>query len=354
MRTVTLRAIAEAAGVSHMTVSLALRNSTKIAVETRERIHRIARDLGYKPNPLVSAWMTHRRTSRSKRDGTAIGFVNCFCNPATLHRQPTFARFLSGARERAEKLGFGFEEFKLHAPGMSSARLNTILRARGIQGLIISPQTSAHGHLRLDWKAYAAATQGYSLLKPNLSRVANDFTGTTMLAIRELRRRGYRRIALTFKPDTDARGRHLWSGSFMVYQQQIEASDRVPFHIWQTDEGLRRWLDRYQPEVIMTAHWPIRETLETMGFAVPEDIGLLHLDLHPFHKGWAGVDQQIEHAAAAAVDLVAERLMTNDLGVPALPKVVLTPGVWREGETLRHFRRIAPLRLLTREVVSRW
>jgi DNA-binding LacI/PurR family transcriptional regulator len=349
-----LRTIAEAAGVSHMTVSLALRNSGRIASETREKIQRVARDLGYKPNPLVSAWMTHRRTSRPNGDGTTIGFVNCFRNPGTLHRYPTFTRFLLGARARAEDLGFGFEEFKLHTTGMSSARLDTILRARGIQGLLISPQASAHGHLRLDWKAYAAATQGYSLLKPNLSRVANDFTGTTMLAIRELRRRGYRRIALTLKPDVDARGRHLWSGSFMVYQQQIEARDRVPFYVWQSDEGLRRWLDRNRPEVIMTVHWQLREMLHEMGIEAPDDIGLLHLDLHPFHKGWAGVDQQIEHAGGAAVDLVAERLMTNDLGVPALPKVVLTPGVWRDGETLRHHHRPAPLRLLNREVVTRW
>jgi hypothetical protein len=78
------------------------------------------------------------------------------------------------------------------------------------------------------------------------------------------------------------------------------------------------------------------------------------LDLHPFHGDWSGVDQQIENAGAAAVDLVIERLMTNDLGIPALPKTVLTQGAWRDGSTLRGPCRPAPLPRLNRCAVGSW
>ncbi|MEN8097963.1 MAG: LacI family DNA-binding transcriptional regulator [Chloroflexota bacterium] len=46
----TIRDIAKLAGVSHQTVSRALNNQARIAPETRKRILRIARDLGYHPN----------------------------------------------------------------------------------------------------------------------------------------------------------------------------------------------------------------------------------------------------------------------------------------------------------------
>lgn len=48
---VSLKTLAEAAGVSRTTVSLALRNHPRISESTRNRIQRIARQEGYHPNP---------------------------------------------------------------------------------------------------------------------------------------------------------------------------------------------------------------------------------------------------------------------------------------------------------------
>ena len=343
MPNVSLRTIGNAAGVSHMTVSLALRNHARIPLETRERIQQVARDLGYSANPLVAAWMSHRRCARATRDEPTIGFINCLSPPALMHEIQTFERFFRGAGARCEALGYQMEELQLHAPGMRPDRLDRIFKARGIRGLVVSAQPTAHGHLRLDWSAYAAATHGYTLVRPNLSRASNDFNSTAALAIRQLRRRGYRRIGLLLAPEIDVRGRRLWSGSLMTYQQQIAAADRIPFAEWRSDETVFRWLRKHRPEVIMTVHWQLLQLLQGAGYRAPEDIGLLHLDRHPCYEGWAGVDQQIEQAGAAAVDLVVERLLTNDLGLPSLPKIVLTQGCWRDGETLIRQGPPAPL-----------
>lgn len=51
----TLRDIAEAAGVSEMTVSRALRNSSDVSEKTRLRIQEIAAKMGYVPNKIASA-----------------------------------------------------------------------------------------------------------------------------------------------------------------------------------------------------------------------------------------------------------------------------------------------------------
>ncbi|MDA1068643.1 MAG: LacI family DNA-binding transcriptional regulator [Verrucomicrobia bacterium] len=72
----TIEFIAKKAGVAKSTVSLALRNSPKLLEQTRSRIQKIAQELGYKPNPLVSAQMAHIRSHKSQKSVTTIGFLN--------------------------------------------------------------------------------------------------------------------------------------------------------------------------------------------------------------------------------------------------------------------------------------
>src|SRR5688572_14522424 len=64
-RRVGLRAVAEAAGVSLMTVSLALRNSPRVSSRTRTRIAQLADKLGYRPDPEISRLMSRLRPARS-------------------------------------------------------------------------------------------------------------------------------------------------------------------------------------------------------------------------------------------------------------------------------------------------
>ena len=64
---VGLREVAAAAKVSVMTVSLALRDNPRISATTRERVKRLAAELGYHPDPELSRLMNHLRVSRTAR-----------------------------------------------------------------------------------------------------------------------------------------------------------------------------------------------------------------------------------------------------------------------------------------------
>ena len=63
----TLQDVADKAGVHRSTVSLALRNNARISAEVRERVQRIARELDYRTNPLVTALMRSRRTHQAAK-----------------------------------------------------------------------------------------------------------------------------------------------------------------------------------------------------------------------------------------------------------------------------------------------
>lgn len=59
-RTLTLRDVSEASGVSEMTVSRVLRNRGDVSVATRERVLQAARALGYVPNRIAGALASQR------------------------------------------------------------------------------------------------------------------------------------------------------------------------------------------------------------------------------------------------------------------------------------------------------
>src|SRR5260221_13204328 len=74
----TMQQIADAAGVSRMAVSLALRNSPKISKATADRIRKLADDFGYRPKPMVSALMTQLLQTREVKKPPVLSYVTAF------------------------------------------------------------------------------------------------------------------------------------------------------------------------------------------------------------------------------------------------------------------------------------
>ena len=72
---VSMKQVAERAGVSRMTVSLALRGHSKITSSTTERVLKAAEELGYNPNPYLSVLGSHIRSSKQKKLQQADGDI---------------------------------------------------------------------------------------------------------------------------------------------------------------------------------------------------------------------------------------------------------------------------------------
>ncbi|MDG2167534.1 MAG: LacI family DNA-binding transcriptional regulator, partial [Opitutales bacterium] len=57
---VRLKDVAKEAGLSVSAVSMALKDDSTIAAKTVERVKRVARDMGYAPDPALSALSAYR------------------------------------------------------------------------------------------------------------------------------------------------------------------------------------------------------------------------------------------------------------------------------------------------------
>ncbi len=332
-----MKHVAEAAGVSVMTVSLALRHDPSISPSTRKRVHAVAERLGYRSNPLVSALMAGLRGWHPRgREAHVIAYVESFAANAPTQSLGTLRRFRLGAADGAAKHGYHLEKFQLGAAGLTEARLEQVLIARGIRGVVFAPFPATGSTLSQGWNHHALAAVGFSLAQPPVHRAVNHQIHSIRLAIGELLTLGYRRIGLVMSRHEDARVEHNWLSSILLTQHEHAGTDRS-FPLYFEDkiepEPLLAWLIRHRPDVVLSTESGVPPLLRPAAGHRLKQIGFAHLHLTSDLDGCSGIDQNNERVGAAAVDLVVEQLHGNNYGFPANPKTVLIEGRWVPGST---------------------
>src|SRR5690606_22249203 len=231
MGRITMSSIAERAGVSKNTVSLALRHDPQIPVATRERIARIAQKLGYAKNPVVAQLMTELRKAEPAGYRRTLALLNANLDAKAFTRHPTIPAYVAGCRRRAAQQGYVLDEFWLHDPELYGERLNRVLRARGIRGLIVvglMKENRLPSRFSVTWQNHAVVVTGVRTHEPTLSFVCADHHALVLEAMKNARRCGYSRPALVLAQDIDRLVEGRFSGGFWVGQQTLASNDRVP------------------------------------------------------------------------------------------------------------------------------
>lgn len=338
---INLQDVATKAGVSAMTVSRVLRDEPRVAAATRERVLNAVRELNYKPDPHLARMMTLVRGRKQARMRAVIAVVREMV-PRDELLDPAYQYVsIEDIRRRAERYGYQVEEFWLGRDGMTPARLSDILQARGIEGIIVSPQSSRMLCSRLDYSRFAAATFGYGLKEPSLHRSAGNMTVGIQLATATLKERGYQRIGLAITQWVDDRAQSTYSGAMLQFQESLPKRQRVPVlllphnEISRGAESFMSWTREHEPDALISFHAHVPAWLKALGLRVPEDIGLVVHDWTPLMQGYAGIHQRRDHVAAAGVDLVATQLMQNERGIPEVPRQIMIPAQWIEGPSVR-------------------
>lgn len=337
------RAIAKAAGVNQATVSLALRNSPSIPDATRERIRKVAEELGYQPHSYVSTLMSHIRSGRVPRDKGCIAILRSEKEPegaAFNISNNTYTLQLKGMIERAEKIGFTTELFYMDPEKMSFKRLNGILQARGIAGLIVM-MTSGWDLTNLEQLSlndFSLSTISYHLPDKRIDRVATHHRHNVHMAYRCVRERGYQRVGFCL-PEEAVEGVDLnWKAGFLLEYDRDDESTRIPLFVGKPGrtpiETFKKWLRKWKPDVIMSLVGHEKIWLDELKMRVPEKIGIVCLNRLP-GASFSGIEENHEVIGSTALDLVANQIMLNERGYRRHPKLILIDGEWVEGNTLR-------------------
>jgi LacI family transcriptional regulator len=333
----TLATVARLVGLSTSTVSRALRGSQSLPAATTQRVRRAARQVGYKPNPLVSDLMRQMRGHGRAAPGGTLAYLVFGATRTEWERHLTFVGFHRGAVARAQELGFTLEVFWADEPGMKGARLAQIFRARGIRGVIVGPTPGMPRAPELEWKHFSAVKIGVPF--PDLAlpcAVSNHYRGMVRV-LERVRAAGYRRIGLVLQSHQNVKTGGMWLAPFALQAQHSRPSERVAPLLLDTwrEADFARWFRAHRPEVVIGLRCELMDWLTRAGARVPDEVGFVHLDRCTETRDCAGLDQKPREVGAAAVDLLAQRLMANDRDLPALAKQLLVESVWVDGPTLR-------------------
>lgn len=341
----TLATVARAVGVSISAVSRALRNHPSIPPTTRDRIRTCAEQLGYRPNPLVAALMAGMRESRPTPVEFTLGLITAFDQPRPWQSGRIVQELYDGMVSRAEERGYRLEEFWSRQKGLTARRLSQILYQRQVPGVIVCSLPTAHGHMSLDWKHFAAVTIGYSLARPVLNRVISHHVHALQIGMRELQRLGYRRIGLVVEAVENARVDGQWLSAYLGAQYALPGAEQLPPFLplprnW-NQGAFQRWFTRNRPDALLCVHpEEVAPWIDALGLRIPEDLGIVDLyHRSTFADRFAAVSHNAFHIGTNLVDLLVEAIHLNARGLPNVPKTVLVEPEWKDGASVRARKR---------------
>ena len=325
---VTIRTIAERAGVSTATVSRVLSGAEGVTPKTRERVRQTARDLGYVPNEMARGL---RKQTLPLVGIIVPDIVNEFFSRIVLKVQLALARqgysvFICNTDESAE---------------LEIAYLNS-LQAMRISGLIC---ISGYGTPEENWPEVPTIYIDRNTCRqvPRSAMIESDNHSGGWMAAEELLRRGCRRLAILRderdvstavsrqKGFFDGAARHGMASEDIVVLpvgkvDENHAYDAVSYALRQEKafDGLfcmTDWLAMGALRALKNAHLPVPEKVRVVGF------------------------DDVSAAAYSALPLTTIRQNTDELSRIAAEELLRM----MEGEPCQRKHWIVPVSLIRRE-----
>lgn len=315
---VSLEDIARKVGVTRTTVSLALRNHPRISEKTRLEVQAVAEELGYFPNADLAKLMGMLRDKRAFQDRPVIALISDYAAP--LQKERGVGPVWRGFSARIGELGYLPSEIWMGSGEISPKRLNGILKARGIQGVVFTSLQDPMLPEKMDLSSLACACIGNVVHRPKLHRCTSDKYANTLTACEQLWKAGCRRIGLAVPESQEDRVDYTFLSGYMIFHRLHRHRDWPELLVeeggWDP-ERLEKWVREMKLDGVVAAY----SGLDTCGVQVA------HLNV--LREGVQGIDQRYDLIAAGAVDLVDAQLRRNHFGIPGHPKTMLVRGEWR-------------------------
>jgi LacI family transcriptional regulator len=327
----TLKDVARGAEVSVATAARVLRNDPSLIVRpaTRERVVRVAQDLGYRPNRVASGL-------RTRRTGTIAVVLP---DPQNI----VWSDALRGIERAAAEREYVIAVVDAHGPTLDPQQLSRFVLEGRMDGFLVAFATI------VDELVAQIAGRGLPLLPIN-SRSENVDGSVTMddetgsrLAVDHLVALGHRRIGfLAGRSDTDV-GRRREAGfraAMVAHGLPIEpawmaAGDYTERTAHELGASLMGQSIDHRPTAVYSVNLAsglgLRAAVHEAGCRIPDDLSLVTMDDHPV----------LEHTDPALTSIQMPMDEMGELGARLLLDVV-------HGQPLRHIVTATTPRLIVR------
>lgn len=308
---VTLKEVAERAGVSRSAVSRTFTLGASVSEKMRRKVEKAAAELGYSPNALASSLTTGRTK--------LIGLVsNNFHNPIFLQVFDLFTRELQDRGLRPLLVNLSDE-----TEPEASVRL---LRQYSVDGVVVASSTLKPSFALAFRDAGVPVVHSFGRFSssPKVHVIGIDNVECGRMAARTLRDRGYRKLAFLGGPESATSTQDRYAG----FMQELSGIDEITVtHSFATaysfDAGRTEML-RLLKEEPAEAYFCGDDVLsigalsaiQDSGLSVPGDIGIIGLNDMEMAR-WQNINlttihQPIRQIVRSSVDAMVAMLDDPD------------------------------------------
>ncbi|MBC2603423.1 LacI family DNA-binding transcriptional regulator [Puniceicoccus vermicola] len=331
---ITTRDVAAKAGVSAMTVSLALRNDKRVSEKSKKKVFAAAEELGYRVNPYVSTLMKSVRSRKTIKDNPTFAFIARKDQVLGPRSKQLKDQMLSVISDHCHRVGCNVELHEIEPD--QGPFISKVLWNRGVCGLILGP--FRFGHLDLSWEKFVPVSLSESFSSIPVSKVVHDNFSGMELAFSKLWEHGFRSPGLLVSQKGHINTRNRWLDSFLgnSFRKNLTFVKRRIFdHPYLEKTALEKWLRKNEFDCLITCHKETISLLSELGYSVPRDLSIIHLDCGFLEENYSGIDQDFESRSETAVQLLLDKLCLNEYGLPRLPYALHTKGKWVDGQTIQ-------------------
>ncbi|MBU2994595.1 LacI family DNA-binding transcriptional regulator [Octadecabacter sp. 1_MG-2023] len=327
---VTLKDVAELAGVSRSAVSRTFTEGASVSAKTRNKVMTAANELGYSPNALASSLTTGRTKM--------IGLVsNNFHNPIFLE---VFDLFTRGLHER--DLRPLLVNLTDETDPEASVRM---LRQYSVDGVIVASSTLPHDFARAFRDAGVPVVHSFGRQSeaPAVDVLGIDNIAAGRLAARTLIDRGYTNVGFLGGPASATSTIDRQAGFMEEVAQHSGMSATSSFATAYSFEAGREEMTRLLASKPAQAYFcgddvlsiGAMSALQTAGLKVPDDVGIIGLNDMEM-AGWENINLTTIHNPVSEIIAASIARVTELVADPTLePKARLFDGSVVERGTLR-------------------
>lgn len=300
---VTLKDVAERAGVSRSAVSRTFTDGASVSARTRAKVEQAAEALGYAPNALASSLTTGRTK--------LIGLIaNNFHNPLILE---VFDLFTSGLQDR------GLRPLLVNLSGATDPAASVrMLRQYSVDGVIVASSTLPPSFAAAFRQAGIPVVHAFGrpAPAPEVHVVGIDNIACGRMAAEAMIRRGYTHVAFLGGPEAATSTQDRAAGFLAALAAHPGITVTTSFATDYSFDAGRAEMQRLLTQTPAQAYFcgddllavGAMSAIEEAGLSVPDDIGLIGLNDMEMSRwqniGLTTIRQPVSDIIDAAIELV--------------------------------------------------